>query len=361
MMKMSFSNVQIGLIACILLLGCRQKSVDKQDGVEVINIVNNLGLYKAIPASEFISELKYISLETGNDCLIGEYIRDIVVTATHIFVTGSDYCYAFNRDGKFITPIGSIGQGPGEYQTLKGLSVDKNNQTLYLEIPYSLLEYSWDGVFRQSISIPKTKIEFPLDHVSFVRDNLFIGHVANFSGNEVYNFLLFDKTGQVVKSFDNHVKIDHTMPSYFIADFAMQPFRISERIYVKENSNDTLYCLNEQNELTPQYLFDLGKYGFTKEKRIDADYMEAMKGLILIPDLSLPYIVGTHHYIFFSLLESGLPTNISFPQKEDRPFVVPFGFQIIRGPESHSLVGIYNITNKKTMFLDTDPEFSILS
>ena len=358
-MKTAFSNLQIGLIVCILLFGCRQKNMDKQDGVEVINIVNHLGKYTSIPASEFISELEYIALETGYDCLIGEYIRDIVVTATHIFVAGGDYCYAFNRDGKFINQIGSIGQGPGEYQTVKGLSVDDKNQTLYLETPYTLLEYSWDGVFHQSINIPKTMLEVPLDHISFVCDHLFIGHVSNFTGNEAYNFLLFNKSGQVVKSFDNHVKIDHTVPSYFIAEVAMQPFRMSESIYVKENWNDTLYCLNEQNELIIQYVFDLGKYGFTKEKRVDAsqkDLMETMKGLILIPDLSLPYLVGAHHYLFFSLCASELPKNISFPQKRVLPPTAPGpGFQITEIVESHSVVGIYDTVNKKTKLLDTDP------
>jgi len=31
-MKTAFSNLQIGLIVCILLFGCRQKNMDKQDG-----------------------------------------------------------------------------------------------------------------------------------------------------------------------------------------------------------------------------------------------------------------------------------------------------------------------------------------
>jgi hypothetical protein len=62
-----------------------------------------------------------------------------------------------------------------------------------------------------------------------------------------------------------------------------KPFRFSDCIYVKEITNDTLYCLNEQNELIPQFVFNLGKYAYDKEKRENLSLMEMSDGMIFIP------------------------------------------------------------------------------
>ena len=351
-------NVQIGVVACILLVGCRQNIINRTDEIAVIDVVNNLRKYQLIPVSQFISEFEYIPLENSKDCLIKD-ISDIIVTTSHIFIASNDYCYAFDRDGRFISQIGRIGQGPGEYVSIVGVSIDKKNQFLYLETFHTVLEYSWDGVFRQSINKPKSMNETSLESVFFVRDNLFIGHVANYSGSELYNFLLFDVSCQVVKSFDNHVIIERNKPLYFVAERAMKPFSISESIYVKENSNDTLYCLSEQNKLIPQYVFDLGQYVFSKEKREATPNpgfaTNNLHGVIQVPDYFIP-LVGTPHHIFFSFNAIELPKNIPFPKKKVLPpMVFPADAQNIRYIESHSVVGIYDFVDQKTWLLDTDP------
>ena len=350
-----FSYLQIGLVACTLLIGCRQKRLNVTDEIAAIDVVHNLGKYQSIPVSRFVSELAYIPLETGNYCLIGEDISNIIVTNSHIFLAGSNYCYDFDRKGRFIGNISRIGQGPGEYQSIVSLSIDLKKQSLYIETFRNILEYSWDRVFRQSINKP---IDNPIDNVSFVRDKLFIGHVPNYSGHELYSFLLFDKSGQVIKSFDNHITIDRPQPRYLKTEHAMQPFKISESIYVKENTNDTLYCLNEHNELIPLFVFDLGKYTFSKEKRNImpnvSSSLESLKGTIEIPDSFTP-MVGIPNYIFFSINARELPKNIPFPQKKVQSYVVPSGFQIIGYLESHNVVGIYDVVNKTTLLLDTDP------
>ena len=157
-MNLFFSKAQFFLLAC-MLLSCHQNSMDKTEGITVIDVVNNLGKYRVIPVSDFISDLEYIPLETGDDCLVGESIRDIIVTSAYIFITGplglGSFCYAFSRDGKFVGEIGSVGQGPGEYKFIASLSIDEKNQSLYPEASVrNLLEYSLDGVFRKTNLFP---------------------------------------------------------------------------------------------------------------------------------------------------------------------------------------------------------------
>ena len=351
------------LLPLCSLLGCRQNSNNKADDIVVIDVINNIGKYQDIFISEFVSELEYIPLETSENCLIAG-VRSILVTPTHIFaqihlsvggsviLPGATRCYAFDRNGRFLCEIGRVGQGPGEYQSILGLFIDEKSQLLYIETHRTLLEYSYDGVFRRSIRKPQNKNEFPIREVMFVRDNLFIGHSPNYRGNEPYNFVLFNDSGRIIKTFDNHIKFEQTNDGFSTTDQSMPPFRVSEYIYVKEYSNDTLYCLNEQNELIPQFVYDLGKYTYSKEKRVRVRSLNgmrvAMKDVLTVP--AGPYYMNRISESIFFSISGELDTNI--PTPKGKTVRRPNGMeeQMRQTP-----VGIYDIVNKKTRLLETDP------
>ena len=330
--------------------------MEETSDIVVIDVVNNLGNYQEIPVSGIVSELEYIPLQTVDECLIGN-VNHLIVTSTHIFVTGSislgnSVCYSFSRDGRFIGQIGRFGQGPGEYTTITGLSIDKKKQSLYIETFRSLLEYSWDGVFHRSINkLPNMGDGF-VGEIFFIRDNLFIGHIPNYTGNEAYNFIIFSDDGQVIKSFDNHVKFERMEKWVSNHDRSMRPFNISQHIYVKEVTNDTLFLLNEQNELIPQFVFSLGKYAYPqhlKEKNPFRLPSSANNDVIVVPALPM---VGTQYHIFFSLGGGG-SKSFPLPKGIVRNTTTPFGQNA--DMELNTPHGIYDITNKTTRLLDTDP------
>jgi hypothetical protein len=66
------------LLSLCLLPGCRHTDSGNTYGIAVIDVINNLGNYQEVFVSEFVSELEYIPLETGNNCLIGA-VRSILV------------------------------------------------------------------------------------------------------------------------------------------------------------------------------------------------------------------------------------------------------------------------------------------
>ena len=337
------------LLSLCLLFSCRQDNSNKLNDYTVIDVINNFGKYQEISVSEFVSELEHIPLDTNDSCLIAG-VRCLIVTPSHIFIQGyvggsapglllpgATRCFAFSRDGRFICEIGRVGQGPGEYQNMNGLFIDEKKQLLYIETYRTLLEYSWDGVFRRSINKPQAMNGDFISGVFFVRDNVFIGHIPNRRDNEMCKFNLFDITGQVFKSFDRHVKFERPGRGVSMYDNAMPPYSISEDIFVKEYANDTLFCLNEQNELIPQFVFDLGKYTYTAEtgnKEVGQQMM--MMDEIIIPH-SLRPVIGTHNYVYFSV--SVRNTNIPKPA------------WINERAQGFMILGIYDISNKKTRLL----------
>ena len=373
MEKINIDLLKIGLVACILLVGCRQNSIEDTMGIAVIDVERQIGTYQEIAVSEIVSEFEYIPLETGKNCLVGS-IMQIIVTSTHIFcygLTGGGgggfaigpgqwFCYAFGRDGRFITEIGRVGQGPGEYTTITGMSIDEKNQTLYLETTRSLLEYSWDGVFRRSIRRPENMVEFLVKGVCYVRENLFIGHTENSRGNEAHTFLLFNDSGQVMKAFDNYVQFEITGNTAGPANHSMRPFKVKEHIYVKEYQNDTLFFLNEQDELIPQFVFYLGKYAFPLHLRKTVIFTQEWqetnyRNRLIIPewnDYSYP-MIGTPTHIFFSIWRGSRP---SFPVPKGIKQTMYANGQSTEY-ESYKLLGVYDIDKKTTRLVDTDPFF----
>ena len=351
-MTHSLSKIQFLLLLC-LFFACRQTGIELTDDIAVIDVINNLGKYREIPVSELVTEFEYIPLETNDNCLIGAVYR-MLVTSSHIFIQGyvgggspgvilpggATRCYAFGRDGRFLCEIGRVGQGPGEYQNIAGLCVDENNQLLYIESHLTLLEYTWEGVFRRSIRKPQNLDEYPGSEINFVRDNLFIGHFQNHRGNEPVNFILFNDSGRVIKTFDNHIKFERTDNWVSIYDRSMRSFRVSENIFVKEYPNDTLFCLNERNELIPQFVFNLGKYSFSNEKRGGGinEIRNIMSNILMIPDALFP-MIGTPNYIFFSIMVSN--ADIPSPKVVKSAQYIQFG--------------LYDIVNKKTLLLENDP------
>jgi len=135
---------------------------------------------------------------------------------------------------------------------------------------------------------------------------------------------------------------------------------LDEKIFVKEFPNDTLYCLNEQDELIPQFVFNLGKYAYSKEKRANNNTLEGMKDVILIPHFVIP-MVAASNYIFFSADPTELTYPISLPKGrvKKREFELPPGAVRVGNydPDNPRAIplGIYDTVDKTTRLLDTDP------
>jgi hypothetical protein len=76
---------------------------------------------KPFPLSSIGKKIEYIPLETTPNSLIGSLngvgldLANIVFSDSFIFISDGEKLLQFDRSGKFIKQIGSVGRGPGQY------------------------------------------------------------------------------------------------------------------------------------------------------------------------------------------------------------------------------------------------------
>lgn len=80
---------------------------------------------------DFFNTLTYnfIPLETNDSCLFSE-IREIEIVDNKIYIIDNKRSglLVFDISGKFITKIGNLGNGPGEYVTPSNFNINKEKQ-----------------------------------------------------------------------------------------------------------------------------------------------------------------------------------------------------------------------------------------
>jgi hypothetical protein len=347
------------LFLSCLTTDCKQRNHEGE--LPAIDVIGNLGTSRQVLMSELIEEVEYIPLETEERCLIAR-TDHLIVTDTHIFIGGYDHCYAFTREGKFISDIGRVGRGPGEWPWFGKMSVDEKNRLIYLDTSYAIFEYTWDGKFLRTI----TKSKFPQVYASssdakrrgdepvtaydvvFLRDNLFLGHIFTRTGLEPYKWVIFDDTGSTVKTFDNHIKLDKEPGSNSI--FAPWTMVQSESAYVKEGINDTIFVLNRRDELIPRYVFDLGRYAFPLDKHLYLRDPYSQESVLITNFRG--YMVVLRDKILFAV-SVGYSTGLPRQQGVSRQVSVR-GFNAMSS-DNGIAYGLYDIDSGKTDILDRDP------
>ncbi|WP_455761504.1 6-bladed beta-propeller [Phocaeicola coprophilus] len=102
-----------------------------------------------IPFSMWVDSLEVIKLDNSTEeALVGD-TRLVDVSDNYIGINVAHFPYRlFTRQGKFVASIGSVGQGPGEYNILNGgCQIDEAHNRVYL-LPWAteqILVYDFQG------------------------------------------------------------------------------------------------------------------------------------------------------------------------------------------------------------------------
>ena len=97
--------------------------------------------------SDLVERVEYIPLETNENCIVGDIFSLFDVSKNYIAVdvTQTREVFLFDRTGRFVSKIGSRGQGPGEYRSPREVFIDESKKCVYLKDVRQILMYDFSG------------------------------------------------------------------------------------------------------------------------------------------------------------------------------------------------------------------------
>ena len=181
---------------------CCVLSVSAQKPV-VINLAKAISESpKEIMLNELASDIRYVPLETTDDCLMNNEFYIMQYTGEDIITSG---IFHFDKNGKLLNKIGSKGQGPEEY--LQGLFAfgDWKNKLLYVQNWTTLTCYGFDGTFVRSIPTPQLNMGaaglFDENHILYSNDIYYAD-----KANPIQLYMVDSQNGKTVSKWRGHLE-----------------------------------------------------------------------------------------------------------------------------------------------------------
>ncbi len=103
-----------------------------------------LGNERTLRLSEIADTIEYLELKTPED-LIVSYIQDIISVEDFWVIRSREGVDKFTKDGVYVTSFGRRGEGPGDYNVVFGVDVDRNRREILISDHGKIIFYDYDG------------------------------------------------------------------------------------------------------------------------------------------------------------------------------------------------------------------------
>jgi len=316
------------LIACLffLITNSNKDEQKSKNTLQSIDLVANMNNFKQANLSQFSVDIKYIPLETKEDALL-RVTSNFDISDKYIVINDGTSCLLFDLTGHFIRKFGTKGRGPEEYQNISNLTISNDKKILFSSLQ-DLFEFNTDGSFSSKYS----KFIDPKYYLStwhLVDDSLLLCVFDNLSGRDEFKALLVNKNGVVKQKFKNYEVLENKGSRIF--NGIPKIYEFNKSVYLKEQFNDTLFSLNKNYELIPQFTFNLGKLKMSPDVRTAfSEWTKSMNEYVFINET-----FQTPDYLFL---------NVNFGS---------------RG--SSKTLGIFNKKSKEFFFCQTTNSENLLS
>lgn len=266
----------------VFFISCSKKTDVPVSDVKTISITDS-ELNEKYAASDLFERVEFIPLETSDDCLVGT-VSKIKITDNYFYILDakSNAVFIFDRAGKYLKKINTIGLGPDEYLHIDDISVSVNGELIILDAGYQkVLFYDGLGNLKNVYRIP-----FFADAIESLNDTLY---VLNGSSTED-RVIIWDRYENTkVNSF---LKFD---PKYSARIFTPL-ISYKDDIYFTYNNTSFIHKVTASS-LTKEWFVDFGK------RNIQEDELKKNKqGFTTVPASAcdLSYFIETDNYVTFS-------------------------------------------------------------
>lgn len=260
----------ITYIVLLLFLSC---TPSHKSGSEfpVINIEESLKNFQISKLSEFASSIRYVPLETNEDCLVTAHIRDIYLESNKIFVLDNEpYLKVFDAEtGKYLYNIGVKGQGPGELAGLYKVDINPFTKKILLCWGSRIHEFDFEGNFLGKIEIPPIgEDEFINAPVITIDDHHFAGTIKHYGEDQKNMVVIFNREQEIIgslKCYDNPIQLaDISLLSWSPFNQSGTFYRSPKGIRYFRGYTDSIYVYNKDNSaFSLFFIIDYGKHKST--------------------------------------------------------------------------------------------------
>jgi hypothetical protein len=312
MAYLKFNSYSATLAVCLLMFlnfACAER--EETGGITKIEIEKNIDNFLPFTISDLDCEIEYVVLETTSESmLIGVWSVDI--SDDYILVADRDKCLLFDRNGNFISKIGSQGRGPGENRAFTQVKIFNDKIFLPDGLSNMMNIFNINGEFIHALKSPGKFYVLNSNSWMPVTDSTFLVHIPNITGNEENRAVLINNNGEILQKYANTTfYIDGSDKSMALTPATF--YKHNGNIHFKQSLNDTIWQLSD-GYLNPSYVLDLGKYG------ISFEYYELPWVLFrekLADGITIENIFETRDYI---LLSMNFWRNYPFDFYRENPF-----------------------------------------
>lgn len=296
------SRIVLSICMMLLVASCGKTTSSRKSGETIeIDIANGVEELTELKASDLGKTIRYVPLETTDSCLIGNNPR-VRLLRDNILVITEKQCFLFDKQtGKFLCPVGHIGQDPEGYSETMCWINDETGIIYFFRKPDQLIKYNQQGKMVGKVTIPQTS--GAPNYFTF-SDSTIIGHYGNMMmGVPARSLVFFTESGTVLDTVPSLLPASaaYTMgdvtsfsifrstdlfgnlglEGLFLLDFkddtriitapnASLLWKCDGDVHFQEMFTDTIYTV--QNQALQRYLvFNTGEYHWPVEERMSKE------------------------------------------------------------------------------------------
>ncbi|MFA6128954.1 MAG: 6-bladed beta-propeller [Bacteroidales bacterium] len=279
------------LLLVFLAAACAGKQAQSAAG-KVVDLSGIWDKPEDILLSSIAGDIEYIPLETSPECLLGGAESISATVLDQYIVVNSKGLRLFDRQGKYLRTIGSIGKGPQEYAGSGRFVFDEKNGRIDIldGDRHRVVSYGITGGFIRSIPVA--------DHAALItRDQSNrIGIMYLPWDQDVQDTARFEwisEEGGPVKSIPLYVGRPKDGGSNWLIGANL--YWEQEKLVFAEWPYDTLYYLVDDRAWKPLWIPQTGPNKMPREVSLNLDRWSAQRNAFT----SLFFNLETSRYLFF--------------------------------------------------------------
>lgn len=324
-----------------MLLSC-VPSNKNDTAIPTIDIENELKNFQISKLSTYASSIHYVRLETNENCLITEGIKNIYLEDNKIFVHDRDpYLKVFGaKNGKFLYNIGARGQGPGELPHLAHVDINPFTKKILLSWGGIKNQFDFEGTFIRNIETPYVdSLEKISNSVISLDENLYAGAIATYGESQKNLIIIFNDKKEIISNLECHEHVIQPSNKSLVVwspfDQGGSFYRANREVRYFRGFTDTIYSYRKEvQNFVPFFIINYGKYKSNLNFNKDAEN----KNLIKVRSIH-----ENNRYVFLDFET----VNASPEPFNDEVYINGRYYKFI----NHFILGIFDKKNKSFHFL----------